>query len=204
MSIYLLKSRFQNVLRPVVKQLFNMGVTANQITVLTCMISVGLGIALVLYTPNSLPFLMLPAWMFIRMACNAIDGMLAREFGQKSALGAYLNELADVISDTALYMPFAYLPQFSPLAVVAVIIMSIIVEMAGCVALQTGASRRYDGPFGKSDRAFAFGTLALAIGLGMQPSPWLKWFFPFMGLLCTFTLFNRIRQGLYEVKQKAL
>ena len=31
------------------------------------------------------------------MALNAIDGMLAREHGQKSTLGAYLNELTDVI-----------------------------------------------------------------------------------------------------------
>ena len=37
------------------------------------------------------------------MAFNAIDGMLAREFGQKSRLGAYLNELTDVVSDAALY-----------------------------------------------------------------------------------------------------
>ena len=46
------------------------------------------------------------------MAFNAIDGMLAREFGQKSRLGAYLNELTDVVSDAALYLPFAWLPPF--------------------------------------------------------------------------------------------
>ena len=36
--------------------------------------------------------------LFLRMALNAIDGMLAREFNQKTNLGAYLNELTDVIS----------------------------------------------------------------------------------------------------------
>ena len=46
--------------------------------------------------------------MFLRMAFNAIDGMLAREFGQQSALGAFLNELTDVVSDAALYLPFAF------------------------------------------------------------------------------------------------
>jgi CDP-diacylglycerol--glycerol-3-phosphate 3-phosphatidyltransferase len=31
---------------------------------------------------------LIPLWMFVRMAFNAIDGMLAREFGQASKLGA--------------------------------------------------------------------------------------------------------------------
>ena len=43
--------------------------------------------------------LLLPAVLFLRMALNAIDGMLAREHNQKSALGAILNELGDVFSD---------------------------------------------------------------------------------------------------------
>ena len=49
------------------------------------------------------------------MALNAIDGMLAREYGQKSRLGAYLNELGDVVSDAALYAPFALLAAFGAL-----------------------------------------------------------------------------------------
>jgi CDP-diacylglycerol--glycerol-3-phosphate 3-phosphatidyltransferase len=39
------------------------------------------------------------------MALNAIDGMLAKEFALKSRLGAMLNELGDVFSDAALYLP---------------------------------------------------------------------------------------------------
>ena len=41
---------------------------------------------------------------------TATDGqsglLLAREHGQKSPLGGILNELSDVISDAALYLPF--------------------------------------------------------------------------------------------------
>jgi CDP-diacylglycerol--glycerol-3-phosphate 3-phosphatidyltransferase len=43
--------------------------------------------------------------MVVRMAFNAIDGMIACEFGGKSRLGAYLNELSDVVADAALYLP---------------------------------------------------------------------------------------------------
>ena len=39
------------------------------------------------------PLLLVGPWLFVRMALNAIDGMLAREHGQKSALGGILNEL---------------------------------------------------------------------------------------------------------------
>ena len=46
----------------------------------------------------------LPIVLALRMALNAADGMLAREHGQASPLGFYLNELGDIISDAALYL----------------------------------------------------------------------------------------------------
>ena len=57
-------------------------------------------------------FWLLPIWLFLRMALNAIDGMLAREFQQQSALGGYLNEITDVVADAALYLPFAFVAPF--------------------------------------------------------------------------------------------
>ena len=39
-----------------------------------------------------------------------------------------------------------------------------IVECAGLIGPLVGVSRRYDGPFGKSDRALALGAFALWIG----------------------------------------
>lgn len=201
MSIYALKPKFQALLRPLARALYSMGVSANQVTVAACVVSVVLGLCLAAWPGNTGAFLWIPLWMFIRMAFNAIDGMLAREFGQKSALGAFLNELTDVVSDACLYLPFAYLPHFDALSVGVVIVLSVVVEMTGCVALLTGASRRYDGPFGKSDRAFAFGALALAIGLGMPVQAWQSVMFPAMALLCGITVVNRVRKGLQETAQ---
>jgi len=200
MSIYALKPRFQDLLRPLVTKLDARGITANQVTVLTCVISVALGIGLIALTATPTAFLLIPVWMFLRMALNAIDGMLAREFGHKSHLGAYLNELTDVISDACLYLPFAFLPHFQPLWVAVVIFLSAVVEMTGCVALLTGASRRYDGPFGKSDRAFVFGALALAVGLGVPVQGWQQIVFPLMALLCALTVVQRVRKGLQEIQ----
>jgi phosphatidylglycerophosphate synthase len=134
------------------------------------------------------------------MALNAIDGMLAREFSQKSNLGAFLNELTDVVSDAALYLPFAFLPHFDWLWVAAAIFLSALSEMAGTVAVMIGAQRRYDGPMGKSDRAFVFGALGLAIGLGLPPAQWQKIIFPAIALLLCVTIVNRVRRALSEAR----
>ena len=99
MSIYELKPKFQNLLRPIVKLLYSAGVTANQVTLSACAVSILLGALLIKFADISTLFFLLPIWMFLRMALNAIDGMLAREFNQKTPLGGYLNEAADVISD---------------------------------------------------------------------------------------------------------
>jgi CDP-diacylglycerol--glycerol-3-phosphate 3-phosphatidyltransferase len=197
-SIYALKPKFQATLRPLVRGLAGVGVTANQITSLACVMSIGFGVLLA-YRPSRTMLLLLPAVLFVRMALNAVDGMLAREFGQKSNLGAYLNELSDVISDAFLYFPFAYLPGLDPLWIGAVIVLAVISEMAGTVAVMTGAGRRYDGPMGKSDRAFVFGALALWMGAGGRVPDWVAFGFPrLLALLLSFTIVNRVRGGLAE------
>ena len=124
MSIYELKPRFQALLRPLVRHLHAMGVTANQVTLAACVVSVALGLWLFFAAPSAAAFALIPLWMFLRMAFNAIDGMLAREHAQQSALGAFLNELTDVLSDAALYLPFALVAPFSPFWVGAVIVLA--------------------------------------------------------------------------------
>ena len=198
-SIYALKPKFQNLLRPLARLLVRAGATATQVTVTACASSVAAGCWVAFHIDSRGLLLILPALLFVRMALNAIDGMIAREFGQKSNLGAYLNELSDVISDAFLYLPFAYLPGFDPLWIGAVIVLAVISEMAGTVAVMTGASRRYDGPMGKSDRAFAFGALALWIGLGGTVAPVVARLFPIaVALLIAVTIVNRVRHGLAE------
>ncbi len=200
MSIYLLKPRFQALLRPWVKQLHALGVTANQVTLLACAISVILGLWLAFGAASAAAFLLVPLWMLLRMALNAVDGMLAREFGQQSRLGAYLNELTDVVADAALFLPFAWIAPFDPLWVGIVIFLAALTEFAGVLGLMVGASRRYDGPLGKSDRAFVFGALALWIGaVGALPA-WIEWLMPILAVLLAWTVLNRVRAGLRETQ----
>ncbi|MDQ7973760.1 MAG: CDP-alcohol phosphatidyltransferase family protein [Rhodocyclaceae bacterium] len=198
MSIYELKPRFQALLRPLVGRLARAGVTANQVTVAACAVSVALGVWLFFAAPGRWAFALIPLWMFLRMALNAIDGMLAREHGQKSALGAFLNELTDVISDAALYAPFALVAPFGGFWVGAVIVLAGLSEFAGALGPTVGASRRYDGPMGKSDRAFVFGALGLYVALGWPLPGWAAWLMPLLAALVAWTIVNRIRRALAE------
>ena len=201
LSIYQLKPAFQNLLRPGVKRLYERGVTANQVTLVAAVLSVGLGILLAAFHQHLWLFALIPLWMILRMALNAVDGMLAREFGQQSKLGAYLNELSDLVADSALYLPFALLPGVSPLLVILVVLLALISEYAGVLGPMVGASRRYDGPMGKSDRAFCFGVLGVGVASGLLPPLWIDGLLGLILALLLYTLYNRVRQGLAEAAQ---
>jgi len=199
MTIYELKPAFQNLLRPVCNTLARAGITANQVTIAAVLLSLGVGTLVVHLRDERWVLLLVPAALFLRMALNAIDGMLAREHGMQSALGGILNELGDVISDAALYLPFGPLAGVSPHAVGAVVLLGVLGEMTGVVAVQIGASRRYDGPMGKSDRAFVFGLLALLLGLGVPAGPWVNIALTVVALLGAITIVNRARNALREL-----
>ncbi|WP_312703202.1 CDP-alcohol phosphatidyltransferase family protein [Stutzerimonas nitrititolerans] len=198
LSIYQLKPRFQNLLRPLVRRLHALGITANQVTIAALVLSLLVAGSVALWAEQPWLFALIPVWMLLRMALNAIDGMLAREFGQQSRLGAYLNELCDVVADSALYLPFALLPGISAMAVVLVVLLALFSEYAGVLGPMVGASRRYDGPMGKSDRAFAFGVLATGVACGWLPASWVNGALLLIAALALYTLVNRVRQGLNE------
>jgi CDP-diacylglycerol--glycerol-3-phosphate 3-phosphatidyltransferase len=200
MTLYDLKPKFQALLRPLVGMLAAAGITANQVTLAALAGSILAGLLLGCFAAEAAMFLLLPVWLFLRMALNAVDGMLAREFNQKSKLGAYLNELSDVASDAALYAPVALVAPFSVGWVMVVVGLSGLSEFAGALGPTVGASRRYDGPLGKSDRALVFGALGLWIGLGGALPGWLAWLMPAIALLLAVTIVNRVRRGLAEAK----
>ncbi|WP_201625261.1 alpha/beta fold hydrolase [Psychrobacter immobilis] len=182
MSLYQLKSQFQDQLRPISDTLAGQGVTANQVTVSAVLLSVGT--AYVIAKPaarNQALWLLMPSSLFVRMALNAIDGMMAREHGQVSKLGAVLNELGDIVADTALLA--SLLPHVdnqetpdrliniaenlshSQRHIVGFIILSIGSELLGIASHTALGTRANHGPLGKSDRAFLLGVLGTLVGV---------------------------------------
>jgi CDP-diacylglycerol--glycerol-3-phosphate 3-phosphatidyltransferase len=200
-SVYDLKPRFQDLLRSIVIKLADQGYTANQVTVAAALLSIVTGALLMKYSAHRAILLLLPIVLFVRMALNAIDGMLAREHDMKTPLGAILNELGDVISDAALYLPLALVPGFPPKIIVVIVVLAVISEMVGVIAVQIGATRRYDGPMGKSDRAFVFGALGFLLAIHLFPLAWVSFAMTIVCILLIITIVNRGRRALAEVVQ---
>lgn len=198
-TLYELKPRFQNWLRPIARRLHGYGVSANQVTIAALALAVVAAGAIGLW-PTPATLLLLPPVLFLRMALNALDGMLAREFQQPTPLGAMLNELGDVLADAALYLPLLLIPGVSATLVMVLVGLALLSEFCGVAAVQIGASRRYDGPMGKSDRALLLGGIAVLLGCGAPAGFWLTaLLFAANGLLML-TCYNRVRAALREVK----
>jgi CDP-diacylglycerol--glycerol-3-phosphate 3-phosphatidyltransferase len=201
-SVYDLKPKFQQLLRPLIRGLARAGLTANAVTIIALLGSVLSGGAVALADKQRALLLLLPVWLFVRMALNAIDGMMARELGMASQLGAVLNEVGDALSDLALYLPLAFVRADSRWAVVAFAIGALLTEFCGVLGRALGASRRYDGPMGKSDRAFVVGALGLATYI--EPSlgdAWLWVFWAAAALTCL-TCVNRLSKSLRELRAR--
>lgn len=196
MTIYDLKPAFQNLLRPIVNGMANKGITPNQVTWAAMILSLIVGALIALSKGAVYALYIVPAFLFIRMALNAIDGMLAKEHDLKSDAGAVLNEMGDVISDAGLYLPLALISGVDAKAVIFFVVIGIFTEMTGILGAVIKNERRYDGPMGKSDRAFMVGALCLLWALGIHPAFWSDAVIYAGGLLGVLTVINRWKGAL--------
>jgi phosphatidylglycerophosphate synthase len=200
-SVYDLKPRFQALLRPLIKKLAAWGWTANFVTSLALVLSLAVGGLTFFAQRNPVVLLLLPVWLFLRMALNAIDGMMARELNMKSNLGAVLNEAGDVVSDLALYLPLAFVHPPSLWAVVAFSIGAVLTEFCGVLGQAIGTKRHYEGPMGKSDRAFFVGALGLVTALWPNIFTIWPWLFAGAAVLSVVTCLNRLSRALEELRK---
>lgn len=198
-SIYDLKPRFQMLLRPLISKLAARGCTPNLITSAALLISIGVGLLIFFARGTTSVLLALPVWLFLRMALNAIDGMMARELNMKSSLGAVLNEVGDVLSDVALYLPLAAVHPPSLWPVIAFTMGAIMTEFCGVLAQALGAKRHYEGPMGKSDRAFLVGAIALITVFDPGLFDYWPWLFGAGAVLSILTCFKRLGRALGEL-----
>lgn len=201
-SVYQLKSKFSDILRPLCNFLAEHKITANMVTISAFLLSVAVGIIIYLYAPNNVMiFWILPVSLFIRMALNNIDGVIAREHNQKTNIGAIYNELGDILSDTVIYVPFLYVYGINFWLIFLFTVLTIISETVGIMGVQINASRHYDGPMGKSDRAFWFSIWAIAATF-VEISPQTNMIIiSVISFLLLYTIFNRIKEALKEANR---
>lgn len=195
-SVYKIKPAFQKLLLPLLRSLYNLGITANQLTITAIILSAGLGYLFLYYQAYPIILLVLPLGLLIRMALNALDGMMARQYHMQSKLGEILNEVGDVLSDLVIIFPLVIIPHASSTIIVLFAVLTIINEFAGLLGKAVGGARRYDGPMGKSDRVLVIGLFCIIYYLWRDLEIYTNWVF---GISCIFIListYTRLRNSL--------
>ncbi|MFY0688766.1 MAG: CDP-alcohol phosphatidyltransferase family protein [Cyclobacteriaceae bacterium] len=195
-SVYQLKSGFQRLLRPVLAGMRKMGISPNQITIAAILLSFILGILLWNVKDLNIALLLVPIGLLLRMALNALDGMMATTYHLQSKKGEVLNEMGDIISDLFIYIPIIQFQDVSPVLLTVFIALAVTNEFAGILAKVISGSRRYDGPMGKSDRAFVVGLTLLLAWFFPQAISYFNYLLGGCVLLMLVSTFVRINKGL--------
>lgn len=198
-SVYKIKPKFQQMLTPILEVLRKRHVTPNNITWIAIALSVGTGVLFYLH-PEGYIFLLIPLVLLVRMALNALDGMMAKNYNLQSKKGEILNELGDVISDFCLFFPFILLPFIHPYITIAFLMLSIVNEYAGVLAKAVSGVRRYDGPMGKSDRALLIGIVCLLLYFCNGFEKYVAYVFYVAIVLLVLSTFFRIANALKPQK----
>lgn len=195
-SIYKIKPKFQKLLRPILDKLFRLNVSANQITISSILLSLMIGLAF--WNADSYKWLVLalPIGLLVRMALNALDGMMARVYNQQSKKGELLNEVGDVVSDIFIYFPLLKFEKDSIHIIVAFLCLSIINEFVGIMGKIVGDERRYDGPMGKSDRAFVLSIYGLISYFFAEVLVYSNWLFVAVLILLLISTTTRLSKAI--------
>ena len=188
-SVYHLKPKFQALLMPILRFLYKLGITANMITILSILLSLATGIYLFIF-PGYWALIVMPIALLLRMALNALDGMMARNYQMQSKKGEVLNEVGDVFSDFVMFYPLGVLFMLKPLLLVFFLMLSILNEFAGILV------RRYEGPMGKSDRALVVGLSCIFLSIFAEQKWIMNYVFVIVVLLLLLSTFIRMKKSI--------
>lgn len=191
-SLTFLKRAFKSMLYPPAARLAKLGVTANQVTIISLVGSIAVSALLCVASSYTVVFAILPIWLLVRMVCATIDGTLATEFGQKSRLGGILNEMGDIVSDAALFWPLAFVKPLSPTIILLFIVMIVSTEAVGILSNTVGRGRRLEGPLGKADRTIVLAVVGVVVAIfGYLPAATTV-AFPALAAGLGLTIWNRL------------
>ncbi len=194
-SVYQLKPKFQALLQPLLQRLRKGGVSPNLLTLMGILLSLAMGIY-ALYGDRTIALILMPIVLMLRMALNALDGMMARQYNLQSKMGALLNEIGDVVSDIVLYYPLYVLFAMDQVWIMCFLLLSVLNEFAGLLGQALGGARRYDGPMGKSDRALVVGVLSLLFLFKAPIYGYLTWIWMLVFCLLIWSTLKRLRNAV--------
>jgi phosphatidylglycerophosphate synthase len=97
------------------------------------------------------PWLLLfaPAFLYVRLWCNMLDGMVALASGKASPRGEIVNELPDRVSDVIIFVGVAHSGLCSPFNGYWAAIAALFTAYVGMLGQAVGVHREFSGPMSK-------------------------------------------------------
>ena len=188
--------------------LIRSGVTANSISVMSVVFSLGAGALFTAIAPNQVSEFWFPAGALLiqlRLICNLMDGMVAIEGGKKSPVGDLFNEVPDRLADLLILVPLGLNVSVQPLGIHLGWAVGTLAVATAYVRLQ-GASltgrHEFCGPMAKPHR-MALVTIACLL-LPFLPNEWnaLQWILIAMATGEVVTLWRRLSRIASLLRKK--
>ena len=151
-GLYAFKPGFQRRLLGTAEWLAAHGVHPDVLTFAAVACGLLGGLALAAGTSQPLVLWTVPPLAGLRLALNALDGMVATRRGLARPWGKVLNELCDRLADLAFFVPLLLVPGARPALVAVALCATLLVSFLGVLAEAAGAGRQYGGLMGKADR----------------------------------------------------
>lgn len=174
MSLYAIKPRFQALLRALARRLAGRSVSADALTAWGLLFAALAGVVLALGGRTGW-LLLAPPLLFARIACNALDGMVARLAGTARPWGTVLNETADRVADLLCFGGLVASGALPPVVAVALLPLVLFVSYLGVIGQAAGGARRYEGPLGKADRMLLLALYCLLAPLSAHAGSLIGW-----------------------------
>ncbi|MFL6543270.1 MAG: CDP-alcohol phosphatidyltransferase family protein [Chthoniobacterales bacterium] len=107
--------------------------------------------ALCFWQSRSHPWLLLiaPAFCYLRLWCNMLDGMVAIASGKASPRGEILNDLPDRVSDVVIFAGAAHSGWMHPLIGYWAAIFAVLTAYVGVLGQTVGSAREFGGVMSK-------------------------------------------------------
>ncbi len=161
MSIYAIKPKFQKFLSPIANLLINLKIHPTYINLFGVLISFIMAFSLLAAMKLPVLYWILPVGAFLRTACNALDGIVARGLNVSSSIGEVYNEFLDRISDAAIFFCVGFSQHGKITLAFAATICILINSYLGVIGKAAGGSRVYIGLIGKADRMILLGVMGV-------------------------------------------
>ena len=173
MGIYGIKPLFQKSLRPLLNLFIKFKIHPNTINLLALLMSLITGAALLFAPSYKILFLVVPLSVFIRIAFNALDGMVARTLNLSNKVGEVYNELYDRLSDISIFVFLAFASYADARWVLICLSFILLNSYLGILGKSAGGSRVYKGFIGKADRMLYLGIVSIISFFRLDPLYWM-------------------------------